>query len=151
MITIRNIVPKTHETFLVSKWLWSKWGTEKNLNYWVSWVESSTFTECIPQTFVALEEGNILGTVSLWRCDLQSRQDIFPWLGGLYVDESHRKKGIGAALQEHAFDIAIALGYDKLYMFTEINGYFDRFGWIYMEDIPNESGEMVKLFYKKLK
>jgi len=70
---------------VVSNWLWSEWGTENNYVYWKSWVESSTFIDQIPQTFVATDNDNIFGTISLWRCDLQSRQDIFPWLGGLYV------------------------------------------------------------------
>jgi len=122
---------------VVSNWLWSEWGTENNYVYWKSWVESSTFIDQIPQTFVATDNDNIFGTISLWRCDLQSRQDIFPWLGGLYVREDYRRGGIGAALQEHSFEITYNLGYKELYMFTELNGYFERFGWQYLENIPD--------------
>jgi len=145
-------VQKNNQTLIniVAKWLWSEWGSENNLNYWESWVESSTFIDKIPQTFVALESDKVVGTVSLWRCDLQSRQDIFPWLGGLYVDKTCRKRGIGSALQEHAFEVARNLGYTELYMFTELDKYFERFGWKYCEEIPDESGKMVKLYCRKL-
>jgi GNAT superfamily N-acetyltransferase len=150
MIKILNVVLRRNEINVIVDWLWSEWGTKNNFNYWKSWVESSMFTDKIPQTFVAVENDKVLGTISLWRCDLQSRQDIFPWLGGLYVDGIYRKQGIGAALQKHAFEVAHNLGYKELYMFTELTGYFERFGWSYLEEIPNEFGEMVKLYRKDL-
>lgn len=135
---------------IVAKWLWSEWGSDGNFNYWKSWVESSTLIDKIPQTFVAIDNNKCLGTVSLWRCDLQSRQDVFPWMGGLYVDVPYRNMGIGAALQDHVFKIAGNLGHKKLFMFTILAEYFERFGWRFVEEIPDETGNMVKLYLKNL-
>jgi hypothetical protein len=30
----------------------------------------------------------------LWRCDLIARQDLWPWLAALYVDEAARGQGL---------------------------------------------------------
>jgi len=134
----------------ITEWLWEEWGQPNNYNFWRSWIKSSLLSDNVPQTFAAIEDKNIVGTVSLWRCDLQSRQDISPWLGGLYVSKSYRNRGIGSALQEHAFKVAHNLNYKEIYMFTELNNYFERFGWQYVEDIPNENGNMVKLYRRDL-
>jgi len=147
---IINLINDSSYIKNVVNWLWSEWGTERNYNYWKSWVENSTFIDKIPQTFIALEAEEIIGTISIWRCDLQSRQDIFPWLGGLFVKEEYRKKGIGLELQKHAFKVTIDLGYTDIYMFTVLNDYFEKLGWKYMEDIPDENGNMVKLYRKDL-
>jgi GNAT superfamily N-acetyltransferase len=145
-------VTKNNQRFIevVADWLWSEWGMENNYAYWKSWVASSTFIDKIPQTLAAINGDEIVGTVSLWRCDLQSRQDIFPWLGGLFVKEDYRLKGIGAELQEYSFRVVNNLGYKEIYMFTELNGYFEKFGWNYLENVPDENGKMVKLYRKDL-
>ncbi|VTN11407.1 Uncharacterised protein [Raoultella terrigena] len=47
----------------------------------------------LPLTFIAVEGELLLGTVGLWRCDLISRQDLFPWMAALYVAEAARGQG----------------------------------------------------------
>ena len=37
----------------------------------------------------------LLGTVGLWRCDLISRQDLYPWMAALYVAPEARGRGAG--------------------------------------------------------
>ena len=43
-------------------------------------------------TFIALVNGELAGTISLWNCDMPSRQNLSPWLGGLYVNQKFRGK-----------------------------------------------------------
>lgn len=147
---IKNLPNNEAEISIVARWLWQEWGQPSNFNYWYSWVASSMFTDKIPQTFVYLDSSVIIGTVSLWRCDLQSRQDISPWLGGLYVHPSYRNRGVGRDLEEYACKIAHILGYEDLYMFTELDKYFEKLNWVYLCDIPDETGNMVKLYKKDL-
>jgi N-acetylglutamate synthase-like GNAT family acetyltransferase len=149
---IEKLYPTTENIGVVATWLWENWGTKEpnNYSFWYSWVESSNFENAIPQTFVCIEGGLIVGTVSLWRCDLQSRQDIFPWLGGLYVKKEHREAGFAKTLVEYACISAHKMGYNTLYLFSELNGFFENLGWTYLEDIPNEYGQMVKLYKKEI-
>ncbi len=131
-------------------WLWKEWGEKDNRNYWQSWVESSSNSDEIPLTFAAIISGSIVGTISLWRCDLQSKQDLFPWLGGLYIQNNHRHKGIATKLIQYACNEAQQLGYKELYLFTKLDGFFEKLQWEYMYDVPNEHGTLVKLFRKEL-
>jgi hypothetical protein len=72
--------------------IYANWG-DNNLKFWRSWIESSISASDIPMTFVVLLDDEFVGTFSLWRCDLQSCQDLFPWLGGIVVKENQRGKG----------------------------------------------------------
>lgn len=143
----------THENILiVAMWLWETWGTKEpnNFNFWYSWVKYSNCDNDIPQTFVCIKDEQIVGTISLWRCDLQSRQDIFPWLGGLYVKKAFRGEGFAKALVEYACMTAQKLAYNTLYLFSELNDFFEKLGWEYLKEIPDEYGQMVKLYKKEI-
>jgi len=136
---------------IISGWMWEEWGQPNNRNYWDYWVSRSTNETDVPQTFIAREQDIIIGTVSLWRCDLQSCQDIFPWLGGLYIIKDYRGRGYAKLLVEYASVQARTLGYKHLYLYTELDNFFEKIGWRYIESVPNEQDIMVKLYEKVLK
>lgn len=135
---------------IVSNWLWREWGNSSNVKYWRSWVERSTCDTDVPQTYIGKSGNDIVGTVSLWRCDLQSCQDIFPWLGGLYIDKPYRGRGYAKQLVDFAVNAAYELGYHEIYLFTELHGFFENLGWNYLESVPNEYDVMVNLLKKEL-
>lgn len=72
--------------------------------------------------------------MGLWRCDLISRQDLYPWLAALYIDEKQRGHGLGEQLQKHVIDSARDLGYPHLYLYSSCKDYYERFGWQYIGD-----------------
>ena len=84
----------------------------------------------IPTTFVALLDGEVVGSASLLEHDLDSRPDLGPWLASLYVAPAHRRQGLGAALAERVVEEAARLGVPTLYLFTfDRAGYYARLGW----------------------
>lgn len=135
---------------IVVNWLYSEWGNN-NYKYWDSWVKSTMNNTNIPQTFIIFIDEKIVGTYSLWRCDLQSRQDLFPWFGGLFVHPNYRGKEydgvkLGVRLQKHAFDVLKEYNHDKVYLFTEKDPkYYTDNGWKIIDVAPNESDEMVTI------
>lgn len=149
-----RLYPEYIET--VSNWLYSEWGNN-NKNFWCSWIKSSMQKNNIPKTYIITVDKKVAGTYSLWRCDLQSRQDLYPWFGGLYVSNGFRGKKfnnhkLGEIMQKHAFSELKKMGYDCAYLFTEKEGkYYERNGWEYQCDIPDENDNMVKLYKIELK
>jgi GNAT superfamily N-acetyltransferase len=125
--------------------IYANWG-DNNPKFWRSWIESSMSASDIPMTFVVLLDDEFAGTFSLWRCDLQSRQDLSPWLGGIVVKEKHRGKGIGKYIQKQALNILINLGYKKAYLFTEMAGFYEKTGWRFTGDIVNEKDCVERLY-----
>lgn len=49
-------------------------------------------------TYVALLDGQLVGTVAIYDEDLKSHAHLRPWLTCLYVDEAYRGKGIAKRL-----------------------------------------------------
>jgi Acetyltransferase (GNAT) family len=58
------------------------------------------------------------GTAALRVHDLKGREDLTPWLGGVFVGSHFRRQGIGAALCAAVEDKARLRGIQTLYLFT---------------------------------
>lgn len=134
----------------VVEWVFSEWG-KNNYNYWYSWIKNSMTDSFLPQTYIILVDGNLAGTYSIWLCDLQSRQDLSPWFGGMYVDIGYRGRKyngrkLGEYMQQDAINRAKEAGIESLYLFTQKNvDYYIKNGWNYIGDAIDEADEIVLL------
>jgi len=114
-------------------------------------VESSLGEAEFPVTFVAVDDaGRVLGTVGFWRCDLIARQDLFPWLAALYVDERARGSGLSVALQQHVIDYARQRGHRSLWLWSTFAGYYERCGWTPAGEALDYPAKKVMLYRREL-
>lgn len=135
-----------HHAEQVTEWLWQAFGSQESRGFFASIVAASQRESEMPLTFIALEGEKMVGTVGLWRCDLISRQDLWPWLAALYIDESHRGKGLGEILQRHVVAYARQLGFESLYLYSACKTYYERFGWRYIGDGLDYPDQPVHLY-----
>jgi len=68
----------------------------------------------LPIAWIAHSNGQLLGTAALRVHDLEGREDLTPWLGGVFVDSHFRRQGIGAALCATVEDEARSRGWTLL-------------------------------------
>lgn len=142
--TVRlDLVPHYFDRVLES--VYSEWGNN-NINFWRSWIKSSMSPVGIPSTYVVLLDKEYVGTFSFWTCDLQSRQDLSPWLGGIVVVPEFRGRGFGLYIQESAKKLLSLQGVHTAYLFTELVGFYEKTGWQYVEDIYDETDKEVHLY-----
>ncbi len=99
-----------------------------------------------PLCFIAVEGETLVGTVGLWRCDLISRQDLFPWMAALYVSPDARGRGIAGQLQQHVIDYARRLGHPQLYLYSACRDFYERFGWQYIGEGLDYPATAVSLY-----
>ena len=144
-LIVKNIIENQNYFDEVLGLIYKEWGNN-NIEFWRSWIKSSMSEKEIPMTFLVFCDNKLVGTFSLWRCDLQSRQDLFPWLGGIVVKEEWRKKGIGLFIQKQAKETLKNLGYKKAYLFTEMTGYYEKTGWCFFDNGIDEQGNFVKIY-----
>lgn len=144
-LTVKNLVYDKRYFKEVLDLIYNEWGNN-NFEFWQSWVKSSMSEHKIPQTYIVLCDDNFVGTFSLWSCDLQSRQDLFPWLGGIVVKSDWRGKGIGIFIQHKAKEILKNLNFKKAYLFTEMTGYYEKTGWTFFDFGIDEKGNNVKIY-----
>jgi len=64
---------------------------------------------------VAIVDGEAVGTVTLKSDDWRPREDLSPWLGGLFVLPDHRGRGIAGRLVAALVDEARHRGIEILY------------------------------------
>ena len=154
-ITIEELRNQTEYLSVIVEWLYKEWGNH-NRKYWTSWVQHSMQENDIPKTYIIFVDGHLAGTYSLWRCDLQSRQDLFPWFGGLYVAPVYRGQSfngekLGEILQRHAMSELKRLNYHEVYLFTSHSPeYYYRNGWVYLCQAPDENDQLVNICHRTI-
>lgn len=150
MLIIEHLADHKEYVDNVIDWLWKEFGNGDNYAFWESIVKHSLIKNQLPLTFIALMDNELVGTVGLWRSDLVSRQDLYPWLSALFVKEQYRNKNIGQELQRFLIDYCRKKGYKKLFLYTDICNYYEKTGWQYIGDGIEYSGGNIKIYKKKL-
>ena len=146
-IAILPLYQAPHYAEQVTDWLWQAFGGETlPLPFFATLVAHSQTPEALPLTFIAVEGETLVGTVGLWRCDLISRQDLFPWMAALYVDEPARGRGLAGKLQQHVMDYAKAQGFNELYLYSACRDFYERFGWQYIGEGLDYPATAVSLY-----
>lgn len=135
-----------HHAQRVTDWLWQAFGDGLPREFFARIIEHSQTPGALPLTFVAVEGETLLGTVGLWRCDLMTRQDLFPWLAALYVDDAARGKGLAGQLQEHVMGYAAKAGYSELHLWSACRDFYERYGWQYIGDALEYPNKTVHLY-----
>ncbi|RYX80132.1 GNAT family N-acetyltransferase [bacterium] len=100
----------------------------------------------LPICLVAHESGEFLGTASVVIEELASHPHLSPWLSGVLVQPTHRRRGIGKALVASCVHFAADLGFEQMYLFTpESKAFYGRLGWQPFESVSraNSSGTIM--------
>lgn len=100
----------------------------------------------LPRFYVAVENNSFIGTYAILRNDLISRQDLFPWLACLYVVPERRGQNIGAKLLQHALQETRKMGKGHLYLCTDLDGYYERYGWNHIANGYIFTGAETKIY-----
>ena len=123
----------------------SKWGIPRCI-YQDSISASMTTNNPLPRWYLMLKGEEIIGSYGLITNDFNSRQDLWPWLAALYVEESERGKGLGGTLLKHGADEAAKLGFSSVHLFTDHVGYYEKHGWQYITDGYGVDGEASRIY-----
>ena len=127
----------------------SKWGRENNYNFIEDAIKNSNY-DALPQFFVALKKESIVGCCGLIINDLISRHDLYPWICGVFVEESERHQGLAGMLLAFAEKEAERIGYKTIYLSTDHTSFYERYGWEYIGDGYQPDGEVARIYKKSL-
>src|SRR5256886_11726335 len=105
----------------LAQWLFEQWDSilgEKTPEARIEKLRAHMNRDELPIAWVAHANGQLFGTAALRVHDLEGREDLTPWLGGVFVGSHFRRRGIGAALCATVEETAHALMIETLYLLT---------------------------------
>ncbi len=123
----------------------SKWWVPR-IVYQDAISHSITTDSPLPRWYLTLKGDTIIGSFGLINNDFNSRQDLYPWLCALYVEESERGHALGARLLEYGRAEAAKLGFNKLYISTGHIGYYERYGCEYIGNSYGADSEPSRIY-----
>lgn len=124
----------------------AQWGNKDNLNFFKNVFQHSDGQ--LPKLFLLMDGNEIAGCCGLAKQDFVSRQDLGPWLVGLYVNEGYRGRSLGSQLMQAAQEAAEQSGWNALYLITDLDGYYEKYGWQRIEDGYELNGGSTRIYMK---
>ena len=122
---------------MLAKWFWEEWKpfyTGKTEADVAQSIRERLNVDRIPLALLALQNEQPVGTVCLKHQEMDTREDLGPWLAGMYVERANRRKGIGSQLVDSMLRKASSLGITHLYLYTpEAEGFFSKLNWSVLE------------------
>lgn len=129
-------------------WFHSKWNIPIE-EYMESIQESILGTNYVPQWYLVVENGAIIGGAGVIENDFHNRKDLTPNICALYVDKEYRRQGIAGRILKYICDDMKSLGVKDLYLVTEHIRFYERYGWNFLclvqED--NEEPSMIRMYH----
>lgn len=133
---------------IIARWYADEWGHLSEANTFANMTKSlHTYlnTDKIPLMVLAIDKGEILGVSQLKFREMSIYPDKEHWLGGVYVAETHRGKGVAEQIVKSVIAIATTLGVHKLNLQTEHldGGLYKRLGWQPIEQVNYDGVDVV--------
>jgi predicted N-acetyltransferase YhbS len=127
---------------------WNCWGNRQNHAFYRDCIDHSLNPDNkLPKFYLAVEENRIIATYALLTNDVNSRQDLVPWLGCLFVADSHRHQGVAGTLLQHGLQQAKLKGFQALYLSTDLLDFYESKGWQHFGEAYNLTGEKLKVYW----
>ncbi len=102
-----------------------------------------TSRDRLPIRLVAFESNDLAGTIILRENGAEAPPEFQPELGGLYVPQSHRGRGIGTELVRLGMQVARDQGYATVYATTVAAvGILERLGWEFVKTVVQSDGQL---------
>ena len=114
----------------VASWFHSKWHIP--VEEYTKSIQECLSGGCVPQWYVAVENGQIIGGIGVIENDFHDRKDITPNVCAVYVEENCRCQGIAGKLLELVCEDMRSFGLTALSLVTDHTEFYERYGWKFL-------------------
>lgn len=102
--------------------------------------------KAVPQWYMAVADGAIVGGLGVIENDFHERRDLAPNVCAVFTDEKHRCRGIAGALLDLACRDMKARGIGTLYLVTDHVGFYERYGWSFLCHVKCDDGSVSRMY-----
>ena len=147
IINIKNNNKYLEEYIEICSLEWGTFKTKARMEQYINDKKEEILNGDNVISVLGLINNNVLiGFISLFKYDLDERTDLTPWYATIYVKKEYRGKGYSKILNDAILKDAIRLGYNKIYLKTNLVDYYGKFGARYIEKINDNE----RLYYFEL-
>ncbi len=129
------------------KYIQDKWANANTMMVYEDCINHSVHNSAsLPRWYLLIDEDKIIGCAGLITNDFISRMDLMPWLCALYIKEDYRGQALGRKLIDRAKWDAIDAGYKNMYLCTDHDGYYEKYGFRHIGTGYHPWGEASKIY-----
>ena len=99
-----------------------------------------------PQWYVVVRGSRIVAGCGVIENDFHERKDLAPNVCAVFVEEDCRGRGIAGFMLRHVCGDMAAMGFDTLYLMTDLDGFFERYGWQFLCTARRDGGELSRIY-----
>ena len=100
--------------------------------------------------FVATENNTIIGYCSFLREDYYPENRFYPWISSVFVDEKSRGEKVSHKMIEAAIVYAKAHGFKKVYIPSDMKGFYEKCGFKPIDELKSYGGDMDTVFMREI-
>lgn len=119
----------------------NEWSSKKTKDEMIQYIEKKKKEILDGDKVISIigltDNNSLIGFISLFKYDGEERQDLTPWYATMYVKREYRNKGYSKVLNDLILEEATKLGYDKVYLKSNLVNYYEKFGAKYIEKLNN--------------
>ena len=109
-------------------WFHQKWGVPLQA-YLESMQDALEGDNAVPSWYVAMDGARIVGGLGVIQNDFHDRPDLAPNVCAVFTEPDCRGQGIAGALLNFVCRDMKARGIDTLYLLTDHDSFYERYGW----------------------
>ncbi len=100
--------------------------------------------------FAASENDHIIGYCSFLKEDYYPENRYSPWISSIFVAEEARGKRVSHKMIEFVIPYARANGFSKVYIPSDMKGFYEKCGFRPIDTLENYAGDMDTIFMREL-
>ena len=122
-----RLIDKPEAKEQMALWFHQKWGIPKEA--YLDSMQEALAGHAVPAWYVAMDGERIVGGLGVIENDFHDRPDLTPNVCSVYTEPDCRGQGIAGALLDFVCRDMHALGIDTLYLLTDHESFYERYGW----------------------
>ncbi len=100
------------------------------------------------RVLVAMEGNAIAGYCTLAKTDCIPEVPYSPYIGYVFVGEPFRGNRLSEKMIDYLLDYANQLGFEKVYLVSDHEGLYEKYGFVVIDQKPDSSGRMEQIFVR---